>query len=616
MQRRDRKLTKVVSALGMAAVLTTMPVNVLNAAEVTNTEAGGTTNTGEGNDGAQTGGTAGAMESSEYMPGNDSDVLVSNVSISNVDAGKSATISFTLTGGSNAKKKYTVDSIESVTPNIDSASGFVKDNETSRVTAGTANTINCSYTFQTKDNVETGYYPVSFSVVYTRKNTDGTTVNNNEYVVTKEFSVKITGKKTVEETPGPEITAADTDVSLQMKNSPNGIYGGSCNISFNAVSKKYSILSVAPVVDENFPFKSSGDAYKIVSAGGTKNVSCNYHFDVKNNVATGYSPVNFEITYKKDNQVVTAKKVVNVELTGKKEKDKTELENKKSTPRVMVVGYTTDVKEIKPNSKFALRLQIKNNSPSTVKNIKFTLSTANGEFLPVSGASTAYVDSIGAKGTVTLEFIMKANAGLGAKSYPITIKSEYEDGNVNTFEATDNVSIPITVEDRLSLSDVYAPSLMVGDTGDISLSINNMGAGTLSNVTVKCVGDQLECEEAYIGNIGSGSTEYANVTLTGAKETLEEGEEKAKIIVSYENASGDSKTYEEETEVYVSEMMDEEAMMMDEEMMMEEPQKKAPVVPIVLGVGVVAAIVGVIVHKKKKKKRMLLEQELMEDELP
>ena len=124
--------------------------------------------------------------------------------------------------------------------------------------------------------------------------------------------------------------------------------------------------------------------------------------------------VTFKITYLKKNTAITTEKTINVGLQGKKEK-KGSSAGKKSTPRVMVVGYTTDKEKLQPGDTFKLSLKIKNNAPKTVYNVKFTLSTENGEFLPISGASTAYLDSIGAKNIVTLPFEMKASSGLASK---------------------------------------------------------------------------------------------------------------------------------------------------------------------------------------------------------
>ena len=571
-----------------------------------------------GGSGTTTGTYSGSEElsSGEMLPGNAADVSLSDISTSFSKSGGKAQVSFTVTGNTNAKKKYSIDKIERVYPVADDSSSFVGDNEMYRVTYGTGNTLSCSYTFQAKDNVETGSYPAGFVIVYSRKSTDGSKNYDNEYYVNKSISLKVMGKTVVTEAPATaEPTAKDDEVYLRMGTTPTGTYGGNCRIQFAACSKDYKITSVVPVINENFPFESTSDAYKVVRSKGSKALDCSYLFKVKNNVTTGYQGVTFKITYLKKNTSVTTEKTVNVELQGKKEK-KGSSAGKKSTPRVMVIGYTTDVDKIQPGDTFKLSLKIKNNAPKTVYNVKFTLSTENGEFLPISGASTAYLDSIGAKNIVTLPFEMKASSGLASKSYVVKVKSEYEDGDAEGYSAGDDVSVPVVLPDRISLSDIMPPDMLcVGGMGDMSLSINNQGNGNLNNVTVQCKGEDFTGEEAYVGNIAAGATGYATVPLTGTQVTPEDSDGSCTIVVKYENASGEKKKYKESTYVYVMEEMDESEMWGDEEIYEEESKPSIPLAAKIAIVVVVVIIVIIVVRCILKKRRLKKEEELMDDEL-
>ena len=514
---------------------------------------------GEGDDQITTGGQQSddGMQG-EVLNGNTADISISNVSVSGRKAGGKVTVSFTVTGNKNDKKHYDIENIEKVYPVLNDSFPFIMDNEAYRVTNGSGNSVNCSYTFRAKDNLDTAYYMAGFTVVYTRKAADGKTT---------------------------------------------------------ASSQKYAIKSVVPVIDNNFPFESTTDAYKVVRSGGTKSLSCNYRFKVKNNVSTGYQGVVFRIGYVKNGQNLTEDKTVNVELKGK-EKKKAEAKGKSSTPRVMVSGFTTDVKTVHPNAKFLLTLELRNNASQTVHNIKLTMSTANGEFLPLSGASTAYLDSIAAKSTAKVSFWMKAAASLGSKSYQVTVKTEYEDGKANGYNAEDHVSIPVVQKDRISLTEITPPDMLsVGGTGDLSFSINNLGGGTLNNVSVICKGKDISCEKSFVGSIAAGATGYATVTLNGDQATAEDSDGSCTIIIKYENASGQTHKYTEKTNVFVTEDMGDTDMPADGGM--DEPQvKKGIPLAAKIGIGVAAlvvvvVVVRVIVKKKRKKK----EEELMDDEL-
>lgn len=569
---------------------------------------------GEGDDQGITGGQQGDDSlQSEMLTGNSADISLSNVSVSGSKAGGKVKVSFTVTGNKNNKKHYDIESIEKIYPVLNDSFPFVMDNEAYRVTNGNGGSVNCSYTFKAKDNLETAYYMAGFTVVYTRKSADGVVkAYDSEYSLNKSINVKITGKPKATEKPADkQETAKDADISLKMKNDPYGVYGGSCSVAFTAGSRNYKIKSVVPVIDNNFPFESTTDAYKVVRSGGTKSLSCSYHFKVKNNVSTGYQGVVFRIGYVKNGQDVTEDKTVNVELKGKA-KEKTNAKGKTSTPRVMVSGFTTDVKTVHPNAKFLLTLELRNNASQTVHNIKLTMSTENGEFLPLSGASTAYLDSIAAKSTAKVSFWMKAAASLSSKSYQVTVKTEYEDGKASGYNAEDHVSIPVVQKDRISLTEVTPPDMLsVGGTGDLSFSINNLGGGALNNVSVICKGKEISCEKSFVGNIAAGATGYATVTLNGDQATPDDSDGECTIIVKYENASGQTKKYTEKTNVFVSEDMGDADDGMDE-----TQTKKGLPLAAKIGIGVAALVVVIIVVriivKKKRKKK---EEELMDDEL-
>lgn len=575
---------------------------------------GGNTASGNGNTGSMDGSEA----NSEMIPGTPSDINISGVKVSGSKAGGKVVISFTATGNKNRKKNYEVERIERIYPVLNDGFPFAMEDEAYRVTVGNGNSVQCSYSFRAKDNLETGYYLTGFTVVYSRRSTGGTTaVYDNEYYVNKDISVKLTAKKQSGGAESSENPAQDGDVSLKMSGTPHGSQGGNCRVAFTAYSSEYKITSVVPVIGEGFPFESTSDAYRVTRSKGTKKLKCRYSFRVKKDTVTGYQGLTFKITYLKGTTPVTVDKTINVRLKGKTPEQAAGNE-KKSTPRVMVTGYDTKAKKITPNGKFDLKLHIKNNAGQVVKNVKFTLSTANGEFLPVSGASTAYVDSIGAKDTITISFRMKASAGLGARSYPVTVKAEYEDTDANPFESQDNVSIPVTLEDRITLTEVTPPDvIVVGDEGDLAFSINNMGGGTLSNVTVQCEGDGIESEETFIGNIAAGASGYANVPLTGVEATPEDSDGECTIVIKYENSSGESNTYEEKVSIFVEDDMGEMMDSEDDMELIDEEESSGGISPVIIWIPIIVGLIVavIIVRHVLKKKRLKKEEELIDDEL-
>ena len=487
----------------------------------------------------------------EYLSGASSDIKVSSVTAKGGKAGGTLTISFTVSGSQNTKKKYQVDAVEQVYPVLDASFPFETNDEAYKVVSGTGNTLQCSYSFKVKESVDSTYYPVSFATVYTKKNiADGKgNYADKEYAVIKTVNVKLTEKATTEQPATTETAAEDGDITMLVKNSPSGTYGGNCTVNFRLKSKKSKILTVTPAVSEKFPFETSGDAYKTVRSKGTNQLDCSFHFKVRSDVATGYEPLTFNITYIKNKKKLNTTCTVNVKLTGKKEKKPSTGSGEKkktSTPRVMVTGYDTDVEKIYPNKQFKLTFHIKNNAKTAVQNVKFTFSSGNGEFLPVSGASTAFRDSIPAGAVIDIPINMRSSASLTSRSYAMKIKAEYENADAEAFSSEDSISIPVSVKDRITITELEPPeSISMGGSEDLSFSINNLGVTSLNNVTVSYKGEGISCEESFVGNIASGTTGYASLTLNGDEMTPEDSDGEGTILVSYENAGGESKTYKQ-----------------------------------------------------------------------
>ena len=109
----------------------------------------------------------------------------------------------------------------------------------------------------------------------------------------------------------------------------------------------------------------------------------------------------------------------------------------------------------------------------------------------------------------------------------------------------------------------------------------------------------------------SGATGSIDGIVTAVQETA--GNQKFKMVVSYEDDAGKASTVEKE---FALQIMPEQAPM-DVSAMAEMPEEKGfPLVPVIIGVAVVAAVIVIIViMKKRKKKKESLEEEDLVDEV-
>lgn len=418
----------------------------------------------------------------------------------------------------------------------------------------------------------------------------------------------------------------DTDILLTGVNAPGAKYGEGSTIGFVArVKGNGYITSISPVISSSFPFETNDAAYMVVEGNETtKELTANYNFVVRSDVASGYQPVEFAIEYVKDKEKKSIVKTVNVKFEGAPvpteatEAPATEAPAV-STPRVIVTGFETDPGKVLAGQNFKLTLHLKNTSSRTaVSNMKVSLAAANGEFLPTSGSSTDFITSLGAGQTTDIVMEMSALSSLDPKPYVLTLTCNYEDSEATAYESTENISIPVYQEARIKITEVtISPdTISLNDQGSVSFSINNLGKSTLSNVQAKLVGDTVECEETFVGNIAAGATGYADVTVTGVQATEDDGT--LKLVITYEDSAGEECTYEEEITLWVTESSYDSGDIDNGDMDLEPVHNGPSVWIIVVGILVAIAVIVVvivIVVSKNKKRKAAKEAEELEDEI-
>ena len=298
---------------------------------------------------------------------------------------------------------------------------------------------------------------------------------------------------------------------------------------------------------------------------------------------------------------------------------------KSSNPRIIVTGFETDPKEVYAGDTFNLTIHVQNTSKRTaVNNVMFSLEAASegtdenttySAFLPTSGSSTVFMDSIGAQQSADIKIEMSAKADLVQKPYVLEVKSEYEDSQNNQYSSSSNVSIPIKQVAKFDVStiDVMPESINVGGESNVMFSIYNTGKTTLYNVQVAFVGDSVSGGDAFLGKIESGGTGNVDSMVTGAQPTMDEGIIKA--VISYEDEAGNKTEVEKELTLFVQEDM--MGDMMDYDMVegMEDEEKSNPkwLIVVIVLVLIILAVTGIIVFiniKKKKKSQAELNEDL------
>lgn len=277
-----------------------------------------------------------------------------------------------------------------------------------------------------------------------------------------------------------------------------------------------------------------------------------------------------------------------------------------ATPRVMLADYSVEGGEVVAGKDFTLNLTLRNTAAkTTVRNLKVTIGTEGGEFLPVESAGTAYIDKIDASTDAELSFVLHAIDGLEEKSYKVTVKTEYEDGSGYSYDVTDTIYLSVMLNQRISISDVYLANnmLQLGDTVEICGMVNNLGKGTLYNVTARIDGDNVMEQSSYIGNVESGKSGTVDV-LTKADVISHNAGDKNKLIITYEDKSGNVYSEEAEFMVSVSQPVYENLEKVKESKDISGAVKQIVMILIVV---MVIALIIFLAYKHWKKKQRLLE---------
>lgn len=547
---------------------------------------------------SDTGGNAPGYIDSSVTQGRDSDVLMTNLSAPDTAQGQSVTIDFTV----STNYDFTAVSIDTNSSDFP----FIKNENAYRILVPAERSdqpMNCSFTLDVKSSVVTGYYPVTFCVEYIK--------HGHHMYVNKVVDVYIVGKASSTEQAAAK--GKDSDVSLTGLSAPRSMAGETSSISFDLQSA-YELKNVTIDTSEsNFPFVKNENVYKNpqVDVANPNSLHCDYNLDVKSSVMKGYYSLNFCVEYMKDGQLTYVNKLIDVYLDGEEATDKDT--PSESTPRVIVTGYTTDLEKIYAGNEFELNLGIKNTSEKTaVSNLKLSLTSANNEFLPSSGSSTMFINSIPAGGTRNITIMMKAQASLEQKPYVLAVEMEYESEKHKQYTAKESISIPIYLETKMKVSSVeIMPSYIdVGSQANVMFNINNAGKSAISNVQVKLDSEYVQCDEVYVGTVAAGGTSYADFMVTGIAPTQDDGT--VKVIITYEDSAGIPGSYETSINLFVAEpVYIDENPNMPVDVMPEENQGKDISLYVWIGIGVAAVVLVIIIVVIKKKKK----EEELEDEI-
>ncbi|MBD5453119.1 MAG: hypothetical protein HDR30_02175 [Lachnospiraceae bacterium] len=480
------------------------------------------------------------------------------------------------------------------------------------------------------------------SAVYYIANTDMTVGELAAYVTTTKGNMESTAVANVSATTSEFLQVGDNWAT------PTVSYGQTVAIVLPVVNfgtEELNDLIIEPqtsTVVSEWPFVPDKTSYlqtepyipgnKTYDAAMKNRREFTFYFTARSDVMSGYYPLKFNVWYTKSGIRCEepAELTVYVRTVGKPGSGTiggSGEETSGAKPRIVVTGFETNPATVYAGDTFVLTVHVQNTSREmAVTNVLFDMQAAvEGEdktntyaaFLPTSGSSSVYMESIASNTPADIKIEMTAKADLAQKPYVLEINMKYDAGAM--FDLTDkaSVSIPINQESRFDIStpEVVPGNITVGSQSNVMFSIYNTGKTTLYNVQVKFIADSIDEASAFVGNLTSGNTGNVDVMLTGISATMDDGT--VNVDISYEDDAGNVTTETKQITLYVMEEFFDD-FMMDEGMMegMEEEEggSKVGLIFAIIAIVIIAVIVAVcllVYFRKKKKAALLLAEDLL-----
>ena len=279
-----------------------------------------------------------------------------------------------------------------------------------------------------------------------------------------------------------------------------------------------------------------------------------------------------------------------------------------ATPQLMVDQYSYGGSSVVAGKEFSLNIGFFNTSVKTLSNIKVTLASDDGTFVPVNSSNSFFIESVEGGGHFTQTMRLTAKPSAEQKTTPVRVTMSYEDGDGGAYTADDTISIPVMQPMRLSVDEIIPPGgCYVGAPGSCTLQFYNLGKTTLNNLMINAEGnfDVMESNSYYAGNMEGGrSDSYTFVFIP-----REVGPMEGRVVFTYEDLDGMQITYEVPFVFQIMEMPVYEDMYPPE-----VPVNNSPLRLILICAAVVIVVAGIIVWRKIRKARLHKKLEIQDAE--
>lgn len=422
-----------------------------------------------------------------------------------------------------------------------------------------------------KKNLEEGYYPVKINIAKRAVGEDALSSEFEKTIVVWAEVKETTGTKESDDSGSEPVAFALGENQTTPQASYNEAMDFSINVRNIGYKAAYDVRMEMQLSEDitKFPFNITQANYDqwLGNMNADQTVEVPFSMTVREDVKSGYYPINFKIRYRElENGDFAAdiEKTFYVYVIGKDEDelDADAGENERTKARIIVDSFQTDPATILAGQDFTLRVRMKNASDSiSASNILFTLESETVSDSPVfttpNGSNSVVVNSLGPGAAAELSMKFTSSPSAEQRSYTITINEQYDSPEFKNAKESVKIAVALKQEARLNTGtiDVMPDSITVGGETNVMFQVNNTGKVTLYNVMAVFEADSIQRNEAYVGNIKPGESGNVDTMITGIAPTMDEGN--VKLILSYEDENGAVTEVEKEMQLYVTEAVEE-----------------------------------------------------------
>ncbi|MBP5332066.1 MAG: hypothetical protein J6Y89_09470, partial [Lachnospiraceae bacterium] len=462
--------------------------------------------------------------------------------------------------GKATAKSVTLEIVSGVGSSVGVTKDYTSDvMEIGDIAAGKSSKVKVPITVS--EDVAAGLHEFVFEIHF--KNEDGSILTNSDgSEKTERLSMYLEAKPKPEEdkkpdlynyldihnvSQSPESPAAGSKISVSFEITNNG--NGKVK-NLRVFGQNLSGNGFEPLTNE--PYQTVGD----LAAGASKKTSMT--FKVGENIPNGTNllTIGYEFIDENGDKKTDSASIYILNVQGKDDETKDV-----GRPKLIISDYNTDADILRAGEVFNFSFSIKNtHQTKSAKNIKVTVSQAEGIFSPSYGTNIFYVDEIEA-GQVSVQTMpLKTRADATTGDYEIQIKLEYEYDDMST---ADREKGGVSEENAIKLraTENYRPVIenisldawegcYVGVPVDMNFEFYNMGKSTLGNVYVTVEGDFAlanNSQMSYVGAIQGYGQEFISPQVVA----LVEGDATGILTVHFEDSNGDEVTLSQEFTQYV-----------------------------------------------------------------